>query len=188
MKDFNVYDDFIAEDYFEHIESQIDKCWWSLQEQVAYKGDVNSDKSFYFVHPIFDENVPKSEMHNELHPLYTLLDVKALIRTRAIMYMNQGEQIIHSPHVDMTYSHKAALLYLNDNNGFTLMADGGVEIKCDQSDRLVFNRPDGSSCFQEQNKCMSKRNRLMLHDGSRPHCSSTPTNTKKRVLIAVNYF
>ena len=188
MKGFEVCDNFIEEDYFEHIESQMERCWWSLQEQVAYKGDVLNDKSFYFVHPIFDENHQKSEMHDTLSSLYTLLGVRALIRTRAIMYMNQGEQIIHSPHVDMTYSHKAALLYLNDNNGFTLMADDDVEIQCNQSDRLVFNRTDGSSCFQDQNKCMSKRNRLMLHDGSRPHCSSTPTNTKKRVLIAVNYF
>ena len=193
MKGFEVCDNFIEEDYFEHIESQMERCWWSLQEQVAYKGDVLNDKSFYFVHPIFDENHQKSEMHDTLSSLYTLLGVRALIRTRAIMYMNQGEQIIHSPHVDMTYSHKAALLYMNDNNGFTLMADDDVDINAYQDKEfkspIEFTRKDdGGDIFSQQLKCMSKRNRLCIHDGSRPHCSSTPTNTKKRVLIAVNYF
>ena len=46
MKGFEVCDNFIEEDYFEHIESQMERCWWSLQEQVAYKGDVLNDKSF----------------------------------------------------------------------------------------------------------------------------------------------
>ena len=193
MKSYNVIDDHLDQDYFEHIQNELNKAWWSLQEEVAYHGDPDSiDEAFYFVHPIFENNSPKSDMHKVLEQFYHSIGVKAIIRTRAIMYMNQGKQIVHSPHVDMHYSHNAALFYMNDNDGFTLMADEDVEINAKQDEDfkspIEFSRKGGGDIFEQQNMVVSKRNRLCVHDGSRPHCSSTPTNTKKRVLIAVNYF
>lgn len=194
MNSFEVFDNHLEEDYFEHIENKLNQCWWSLQEEVAYKGDNDEvDDAYYFVHPIFEHNHQQSDMHNVLSTFYTTIGMRALIRVRALLYMNQGRQIVHSPHIDMHYSHKAALFYMNDNDGFTLMADEGVDINAYQDKEfkspIEFTRKDdGGDIFSQQLKCMSKRNRLCIHDGSRPHCSSTPTNTKKRVLIAVNYF
>lgn len=185
-------ENFLDEKYFQHLSDRITKgnsqFTWLFQEQVAFKGDLNDD-AYYFVHPVYEFNNPQSFMHHELQGVYEQLDIKALIRSRILMYTNQGRQIVHSPHVDFTYSHKAALLYLNTNNGYTLMADEGVNIKAVQSlDTLEFKTDQGNDIFSDQNKSMSVRNKCTIHDGARPHCSSTCTDAKSRILIAINYF
>lgn len=185
-------ENFLDEKYFQHLCDRITKgnsqFTWLFQEQVAFKGDLNDD-AYYFVHPVYEFNNPQSFMHHELQGVYEQLDIKALIRSRILMYTNQGRQIVHSPHVDFTYSHKAALLYLNTNNGYTLMADEGVNIKAVQTlDTLEFKTDQGNDIFSDQNKSMSVRNKCTIHDGARPHCSSTCTDAKSRILIAINYF
>ena len=100
----------------------------------------------YFVHPIFEHNHQQSDMHDVLSTFYTTIGMRALIRVRALLYMNQGRQIVHSPHIDMHYSHKAALFYMNDNDGFTLMAHEGVDINAYQDKEfkspIKFTRKD----------------------------------------------
>ena len=186
-------ENFLDEKYFQHLYDKITKgnnqFPWLFQGQVAYKGDPNDD-AYYFVHSVFDNHQPYSRIHNDLEGVYNALGVKALIRTRVLMYTNQGRQIVHSPHVDFSYSHKAALLYMNTNNGYTLMADEGVTIEASQTlDDIIFvNGCDGTDPFTQQNKSMSVRNKCTIHDGARPHCSSTCTDAKSRILIAINYF
>tara|TARA_X000000368_G_scaffold359904_1_gene303437 strand:- start:1976 stop:2563 length:588 start_codon:yes stop_codon:yes gene_type:complete len=185
--------DFLDEEYFKHLYNIIkEPCnhfQWSFQENVAFKGNDDQD-GFYFIHPVFEQNDAQSNFHNELQGVYNALGVRALLRTRVIMYVNQGKQIIHAPHVDFQYSHKAALLYLNTNNGYTLMADEDCEIRASQDlENLEFFRDDTKdSPFKHQFKSMSERNKCTIHNGSRPHCSSTCTDAKSRILIAINYF
>ena len=81
---------------------------------------------------------------------------------RLLLYVNQGKHIIHDRHTDKPYSHKASLLYLNTNNGFTEFDDG--------------TRVD------------SIENRFVTFDGSVPHSSSTCTDKKNRLVLAINYF
>ena len=185
-------ENFLDEKYFQHLYDMItqgnSQFTWLFQDQVAYKGDLNDD-AYYFVHPVYGDNNPQSPMHNGLEGVYERLGVKALIRSRILMYTNQGRQIVHSPHTDFCFSHKAALLYMNTNNGYTLMADEGVNIKAVQTlDTVEFKTDNNEDVFRDQNKSMSIRNKCTIHDGSRPHCSSTCTDEKTRILIAINYF
>ena len=100
---------------------------------------------------------------NELDEfLVKTLKAKSLIRSRVLLYPNQGKFIHHEPHVDFPYSHKAALLYINDNNGFTE--------------------------FETGERVESISNRLIIFDGSRRHNSTTCTDQSIRVVLAVNYF
>ena len=89
------------------------------------------------------------------------MEVRSLIRVRALLYVNQTEQIKHESHQDAPYPMKAALLYLNDNNGYTGFEDG--------------------------TKVDSVCNRVALFDGSVPHYSATPTNAKERLVLNFNY-
>ena len=185
-------ENFLDEKYFQRLYDTItqgnSKFTWLFQGQVSYKGDPNDD-AYYFVHPVYESNNPQSIIHHELEGVYERLGVKGLIRSRILMYTNQGRQIVHSPHIDFCYSHKAALLYLNTNNGYTLMADEGVNIKASQTlDSLEFTTDSNKGVFRDQNKSMSVRNKCTIHDGARPHCSSTCTDAKSRILIAINYF
>lgn len=193
---YKITDDYCEEEYIKHLEKRIlqsgPEFQWIFQEQVAH-GDEDVD-SYYFVHEVFNRHSPQSAMHEELKYLYNLLDVRALIRCRVLMFTNQGKQITHAPHVDFGWSHKAALLYMNDCNGYTLMANSDWNASEDNTfaddngmkiDVLEYMK---EKIFTNEEKVMSKRNRLLIHDGSRPHCSSTCTDEKKRYLIALNYF
>ena len=194
---YNITDNYLEEKYIAHLENRIlrggPEFTWLFQEQVAH-GDDKVDGAFYFVHEVYNHYFHYSDMHHELEYLYNMLDVRGLIRCRIIMYVNQGRQIIHAPHVDFGYQHKAALLYMNDCNGYTLMANSDWDAANDHTfaddkgqkvDVLEYMK---DKIFTNEEKVMSKRNRLLIHDGSRPHCSTTCTDAKKRYLIAVNYF
>ena len=49
------------------------------------------------------------------------------------------------------------------------------------------NTNDGFTDFETGERVESVKNRLLLFDGSVPHSSSTPTNTKERLLLSVTY-
>ena len=75
----------------------------------------------------------------------------------------------------MGYEHKAALLYMNTCNGYTGMVNDDWE------------KGDGYQ-FDQGNRVESVANRLCLHDGSVPHYSTTCTDARKRLVLAINYF
>jgi len=158
-----IIDNCLNEEYFKFLQEQImsPDFPWLYQSEVAWE-QSNTDDHFYFIHRIYDENNARSTFCSSLNDLFEFLDVKALLRIRVLLYVNQGKMIIHEDHTDFSYSHKAALLYLNTNNGSTGFEDG--------------TRVD------------SVENRLVLFDGSKPHNSSTCTDKKARLVLAVNYF
>ena len=142
---------------------------WFYTAGVARDALEGNQNGFYFVHPIFEDGRgfmnASSEIRSRLKPLSKLLDMKQLLRARLLLYVNQGEQIVHDKHIDFDDSHHAFLLYLNSNNGYT-----------------EFHYEDKPS-----EKVLSTRNRAVFFDGSKPHNSSTPTDTRRRVVLAVNY-
>ena len=85
-----------------------------------------------------------------------------MVRARALLYVNQGKQIVHEKHIDYKFPHKTAVFYVNTNNGYTEFEDG--------------------------TKVESVENRIVFFDGSIPHNSSTCTDQKIRSVISVNYF
>jgi len=95
---------------------------WSYTSGVAHHASEGSQNGFYFVHPIFEDGrgfmTASPEIRARLKPLSKLLDMKQLLRARLLLYVNQGEQIVHDKHIDFDDSHHAFLLYLNSNNGY----------------------------------------------------------------------
>lgn len=161
-----VLDNFLEQDYFDHLLKIIAQPIfpWTYQHEVANHGEEDDLLNFYFVHKIYDEQTfrPVSSLMDELEPLIKALEVKSLLRARVLMYTNTGKLIEHEEHVDYVFPHKAAVLYMNDNNGFTGFKDG--------------------------TKVESVANRVSIFDGSTPHNSSTCTDDKVRVVLSINYF
>ena len=167
---FQFYDDFLEKKYFDRLVEQINSrdFPWKYCDTVSHSLDESRistqelEEQFYFVHNIYENNKPLSPLYEYILPVYDKLDIRSLMRSRIIMYMNQGKQIIHEKHFDFHYDHNAALLYLNTNNGFTEFVDG--------------------------TRCDSVENRLVIFNGRIEHTSSTCTDVKKRQVLTINYF
>jgi len=162
-KDLEIIDDFLDQDYFDNLKKDIESnnFPWAFQRDVAI-ADEDLDNQFYFVHRLYENFVPESSFFDHIRPLTDELGAVAIIRARILMYVNQGTQYVHQRHIDKPYPHTAALLYINECNGFTEFDDG--------------TRVD------------NKENRLVRFDGSILHSSSTCTDQKNRLVLSINYF
>tara|TARA_B100000287_G_C20555606_1_gene750284 strand:+ start:689 stop:1171 length:483 start_codon:yes stop_codon:yes gene_type:complete len=158
-----VIENYLPHDYFEHLQKSVLSCNfpWLYEAEVANLGE-NQSEHFYFTHRIYEEYAPKSSFFQECVPFFEQLEMNALVRARALLYVNQGKQIVHEKHTDYNFEHKTAVFYLNTNNGYTEFEDG--------------------------TKVESVENRIVLFDGSKPHNSSTCTDQKVRVVLSINYF
>ena len=161
--DKKIVDNFLPQDYFEYLQKMmLDHNFpWLYNAEVANRGEIQ-DEHFYFTHNLFDNFKPSSSIFEEFIPFFKQLEMNAMVRARALLYVNQGKQIVHEKHVDFNYPHKTAVFYVTTNNGYTEFEDG--------------------------TKVESVENRIVFFDGSRLHNSSTCTDQKIRVVISVNYF
>jgi len=98
---------------------------------------------------------------NVLDPILNYLNPDVLIRAKANMYPRTNEIEHHGKHTDYKFKHRGALFYINTNDGLTIL-DDGTEVE-------------------------SVENRLILFDSSKPHNSTTCTNTTCRITINFNY-
>jgi len=158
-----IVDDFLPQDYFEHLKTTVlgHNFPWLYEAQVANINE-NQDEHFYFTHRIYENYRPTSSFFDECVPLFEQIKMDAIIRARALLYVNQGKQIVHEKHIDYNFPHKTIVFYLNSNNGYTEFEDG--------------------------TKVDSIENRIVFFDGSIPHNSSTCTDQKARAVISINYF
>ena len=163
MSNYKIVDNALPNDYFEKLQSIImgDSFPWFYASSVAIKGQT--DPHFYFTHTFYKNQRPWSQYFDELLPLLDgdVLDIKAMIRIKANCYPQTHELISHGVHTDMKFKHKGAILYINKNNGFTVLHDG--------------------------TKIESIPNRILIFDSSLPHNSTTCTDAKCRFNINMNY-
>ena len=158
-----IKDNFLDGRYFNELQKDILSCDfpWQYQDSVANRGEDNSNH-FYFIHTLYGDFAPQSNFFPRVLPVLQELEVHSLIRIRLMLYVNQGSLVVHDKHIDFPYSHKAAVFYLNDNNGYTEFADGA--------------------------KVESVANRVVIFDGSKEHNSTTCTDEKVRSVLSINYF
>lgn len=160
---FNIIDNFLSKDDFKFVTSQLtgDEFPWFFQKDVNIGDDPNSQNSF-FTHVFYKDRKVNSQYYEHFKFILDIIDAKAVIRFKANCYPPTDKIIVHDPHTDHSFSHKGFLLYINDNDGFTILEDG--------------------------TKIESVANRALFFDASKPHQSSTATNVKARFNININYF
>lgn len=101
------------------------------------------------------------ETYEIFDALLKKLNPSKIIRVKANLYSSTEKIERHSNHIDYEYENIGAIYYLNTNDGLTILEDT-IEVA-------------------------SIRNRLLLFDGSREHCSTTCTNDKCRVNVNLNF-
>ena len=121
---------------------------------------ARDEDNYYFSTSLTSETLNNWPFFQPLLRLVIQEDSK-LIRVKANLYLRTDEIEHHDNHVDYDYFTHAAILYLNTNNGLTVLEDG--------------------------TECESVANRLLLFDASKPHHSTTCTDQKRRVNININY-
>jgi hypothetical protein len=161
--EYKIIDNFLGLDDFKKLEElMLGKYFsWYYNPDVTFE-NVDSLHTMYFTHLFYHASIVQSNLFSEVEPILQLIKPKALIRIKGNLYPNIGKSIADLPHKDYEYPHKGALLYINTNNGCTVLEDG-TEIK-------------------------SIANRLLMFEPHKLHNSTFCTDEKVRVNININYF
>ena len=103
------------------------------------------------------------------------IEIKETLRIKAnILNKTNKKDHIHPPHTDMNIPHMVLLYYVNDSDGNT----------------IIFNE---KYCFEETpiltiDKVITpKAGSAILFDGLTYHSSSSPKNTKERIVLNINW-
>jgi hypothetical protein len=160
---YEVIDNFLEIGEFTSIKNIVSSkdFSWYFHENVA--SDDDKDDAYYLTHTFYDYSNVRCGLYNSLIiPILKKLDAYAIIRAKANLYPNIGQFIENTNHVDYPYEHKGAILYLNTNNGYTILEDG--------------------------TKIESVENRLLKFEPHKKHRSTHCTDLKRRMNINFNYF
>jgi len=135
---YEIIDNFLKKEDFDTIKRTIvfgEDFPWFVTHGVSYLG---SGDGHYMSHLLYAKHSPVSRWFEILFPVFLKIEPIAIHRIKANFYPRTGEIIKHSPHVDLHVSHKGAILYLNTNNGKTILNDG-TEIDSVENRMLFFD-------------------------------------------------
>ena len=116
---------------------------------------------YQFNHIFYINNNINSNFFDHLNPILDKLKPLSLIRIKANLNTPLENIIEYDFHKDQYFKCKAAIYYLNDNDGYTMIGD---------------------------NKIKSKANRMVFFDAQTKHYGTNSTNCNNRMLINFNYF
>jgi hypothetical protein len=103
------------------------------------------------------------------------IEIKEILRIKAnILNKTDKQDHIHPPHVDMTTPHMVLLYYVNDSDG----------------DTIIFNEKHSSQqdpILTVDKAITPKAGAGIVFDGLTYHSSSSPKNTKERIVLNINF-
>ena len=157
-----VKDNFMEKELFHKVKESIissQAMGWFLETNISGEGE---EENCYFTHLFFSDYSRRSENFSlAVEPLAFLLQAKSLIRAKANLYPRTDKLVHHKDHIDYGFPHKAAVFYLNTNNGYTVIGDRKIE---------------------------SVENRVVIFDPTVLHHSTNCTDAPFRANININYF
>ena len=147
-KDFDVF----KKEIFSH------RCGWFWRPH-----QVNNDRGF-FGHNFFIENIPHSVYFQPfIVPIIKKLECKMISDIRGNCTLKDKVKHFSNFHCDRTYDCTTAILYMNTNNGYTLLGEKEkIKVKAEENTMLIFNS-------------LTK------------HCAVSQTDTERRIVINFNY-
>jgi len=174
-----IYDNCLPTDVFKHLQDIIlsDQFPWYYNPSIAtlnvkspIEGYENDNEGYQFVHPFYRIQIfvwsPLAEI---IYPVLELLNPRAWLRVKANMGPRYSKHLVGGWHYDAGLEPTrpyvdslTAQLFMNTNNGYTLMESG--------------------------DKIKSVENRLMLHPCDILHTGISQTDTKVRVVLNFNFF
>jgi len=156
-KEFNEIKDFMMSSNFSWNLTPVVSSWNSSSEENK---SLPITSSYYFTHLFWSGFVTEPEAQI-FAPILDKVECRSIMRIKANLYPSTETLIHHADHVDFGFQHRAAIFYINTNDGLTVV--NGKEVE-------------------------SVENRLLLFDPIVPHHSTTCTNDKCRINVNFNFF
>jgi len=157
-------DNYLDENNFKIISETMNSDifpWFFNNYKLNPNRKDNSVFNYQFIHRFYDNDEITSKYFDRLDPILKKINAKKLIRVKANLNPVSHELVKYDEHVDQKYSCKAAIYYVNSNNGYTMFDDQKVE---------------------------SKANRIVFFDANTIHVGTNSTDCKNRMVINFNYF
>ena len=155
-----IIDDVLPIDIFNQLKQHVLTSPWNICTNVS---GMNEEKYCYFHHTYYHKGPTTwtTPQYNQIkHIIDTIIPMHMLIRVKANLYPRTDHVHHHQDHVDYTTPNKGAILYLNTNDGYTVVDGHPVE---------------------------SIANRLLLFNPQILHHSTTCANQQYRLNININY-
>ncbi len=165
MSLYNVEENFLSEEEFDQLTTQtIYNHYFPLylKHRVA---SASSDDGIYFTHNFFFGGQACSDYYKHLLPILLRIKPKKLLRVQLNLFPKTAEIVQHDWHTDMLWDHKGCIVYLNSNDGSTLLME--------DDENAVSIR--------------SISNRALFFNPGKLHCSTTCTDSEFRSNIIFNY-
>ena len=166
MINYEVFDDFLDQQDFDNLSNTLLSSEFPLFLQKSINSYNKKGIYFTYVFKHWDKDGINcnNNIFNLLKPVLTKLNCKKLHRAQLNLHPQTFFKRYHAYHRDHPLPHKGCLLYLNTNNGNTIIKNGIIGKK-----------------FQ------SVANRALIFDPSIVHKSTTCTDMDFRALLVINY-
>jgi len=161
--DYKVINNFLEKEHFVNLKNFLcssDFNWYFNKHQTHYQED-----GMFFSHTFFIDNKYNSPYYEKLIiPILDKLRCNALVRARANLFLKKENSYMSSWHVDTEFNCTTAILYINTNNGCTLL---------DEKDKIKIN------CIE---------NNMLIFNSQIKHTAVSQTDCEQRIVINFNYF
>jgi len=136
---------------------------WFFNSYIVSKLQDANLETFQFTHVFYKESQITSSSFMLLKPILIKLNYKSLVRIKINLNPYSQKIIEGGFHPDQDFKCKAAIYYLNTNNGYTLFKEGNEKVK-------------------------SVKNRMVFFDTLTHHLGTNSTDCKNRLVLNFNYF
>jgi hypothetical protein len=158
---YNIINNFLEKKEFSNLKNMVVDSYfpWFLGKGINKSNDLH----YQFVHTFYVDNRINSNFFEHLLPVNKKLKIRSLIRIKANLIPKNNKIIEHGYHCDFNYADsKTAILYINNNNGYTKFKDGFVS--------------------------SSEENKIVIFNANERHTGTTCTDSDYRIVININYF
>lgn len=181
--DIEVVDDFVSPSYLKAIQDSLtaDSFDWHFQaSQSLTEWDEYTIQDFGFSHGLlppwqqnqFVETAPAYFMAPLIYQIKDHIEAQNILRVRLDMTVLHKEGYIHPPHIDVTPPHVAAIVYVNETDGPTVIYDHKGQFGGPFPDQMEIKQTIDP-----------KPGRLVVFDGSYVHTGYSPRAHQSRILI-----
>jgi len=137
---------------------------WHFNAYKVFKHEKETNiEAFQFVHLFYAGSNVTSPNFKILEPILNKLKQKTLIKVKLNLNPYSQKLIVGAYHPDQSYKAKAAIYYLNTNNGYTQFKKGNEKIN-------------------------SVANRMIFFETDDEHRGTNSTDCKNRLVLNFNYF